>query len=293
MSRLEDVSTALWEDEDFDDLSPEAKLLYLWSFTNDRCGMSGVYRVKLKSIGEGCLPPKRRDEAIKELEEGEYLRYVEGFLWVRSRVKHLRTKGMKMARAVIRDIERVPAEHPLRAAFLTYYVEKSWVSSWLREAEKEGLSIPHAQPIDGLQGQGTGQGEGSGSGVKETQGEKKTDAPARGRLTKRQLELRAEWDRWLAHFHEITGRTATTGSDEAKRAFKARRDEGRSVEELMEATVGCHSEDRLREKGLDRPETILRGSKFQRYIELARQAQAANTSAAAAHKAFLHKEVAT
>lgn len=156
MSRLEDVSTALWEDEDFDELSPEAKLLYIWSFTNDRCGMSGVYRVKLKSIGEGCLSTKRRDEALQELAAADFVHYVDGWLWVRSRVKHLRTKGEKMAISVVRDIQRVPEDHPLRAAFLTQYIEKAWVSKWLVEAKNEGLSIPHAQPIDGLQGQGQG-----------------------------------------------------------------------------------------------------------------------------------------
>lgn len=277
MSRLEDVSTALWEDEDFDELSPEAKLVYLWSFTNDRCGMSGVYRVRRRSIAEGCLPPKRRDEALKELEDHDYLRYVEGWLWVRSRVKHLRTKGLKMARAVVRDIERVPAEHPLRAAFLTHYVEKTWVSKWLLEAKNEGLSIPHAQPMDGLQGQGTGQGQGSGSGGKEEGSDLSRD------------QLRADWKRWLAHFHETTGRTAVEGSEEAKRFFKARREEGRSVEELMEATIGCHGDERLREQGFDRPETILRASKFERYIELARKARGSNGS----FKAFLDKPVAT
>ncbi len=281
MSRLEDVSTALWEDEDFDELSPDAKLTYLWSFTNARCGMCGVYRVRRRSIVEGCLPAKRRDEALKDLEEHGYVRYVEGWLWVRSRVKHLRTKGSKMATGVIRDIERVPAEHPLRSAFLTEYLENTWVSSWLSDAKVEALSIPHPTPSEGLQGQGTGQGEGSGSGVKETNGDKGT------RLSKEQL--RADWKRWLAHFHETTGRTAIEGSEEAKRAFKARREEGRSVEELMEATIGCHGDERLREQSFDRPETILRASKFERYIELARKAVGSNGS----FKAFLDKPVTT
>jgi hypothetical protein len=177
VSRLEDVSTALWEDEDFDDLSAEAKLIYLWSFTNDRCGMSGVYRVKLKSIGEGCLAPKKRDEVLAELADAGYLHYVDGWIWVRTRVKHLRTKGEKMARSVVRDIQRVPEDHPLRAAFLTHYVEKAWVSKWLVEAENEGLSIPHSTPIDGLQGKGQGLGKGSVVAVEESKTPK--DAPAR------------------------------------------------------------------------------------------------------------------
>lgn len=280
MSRLEDVSTALWEDEDFDDLSPDAKLTYLWSFTNDRCGMSGLYRVKRRSLVEGALPAKRRDDALSELEGAGFLQYVDGWLWVRSRVKHLRTKGTKMATSIIRDLRRTPEDHPLRAAFLTEYVENSWVSKWLNEAISEGLSIPHPSPIDGVQGQGQGQGVGSSTPT----------AKGSGGLTKEQL--RKDWARWLAHFHEVTGRTATTGSDEAKRFFKARREEGRTVEELMQATVGCHAQQNLRDQGFDRPETILRSSKHQRYIELARQQEASSNGAAAAHAAFLDKPVA-
>jgi len=278
VSRLEDVSTALWEDEDFDDLGDDAALIYLWSFTNSRCGMSGIYRVKRRSIVEGRMTAKRRADAIKELEEAGYLRYVDGWLWVRSRVKHLRTKGSKMATGVVRDVERVPVEHPLRAAFLTEYLGKSWVSKWLAEAEIETLSIPYAQPTDGLQGQGQGQGQGSGG-----HGETET----KGALTKAQL--RVDWDRWLAHYHETTGRTAVEGSEEAKRAFKARREDGRTVEELMEATVGCHGDERLREQSFDRPETILRASKFERYIELARKAAGKNGG----FKTFLDKPVTT
>lgn len=208
VSRLEDVNSAIWEDERFDELSPEGKLLYLWSFTNSRCGMSGVYRVKLKSIGEGCLPPKKRDEALKELEAADYLRYVDGFLWVRSRVKHLRSKGLKIARGVIRDIERVPEDHLLRAAFLTYYVEKAWVSKWLVEAENEGLSITHAQPIDGLLGKGTGLGKGSVVAVEETKTSK--DAPART-TPKQHVDGKVVTDAEMA--------TATKAIEEFNRVF--------------------------------------------------------------------------
>jgi hypothetical protein len=266
VSRLEDVSSALWEDEDFDELRPDAKLTYLWSFTNARCGMCGVYRVRRRSIVEGCLPTKRRDEALKELEEHDYLRYEGGWLWVRSRVKHLRSKGLKTARGVIRDIERVPAEHPLRSAFLTEYLENTWVSSWLSSAEVEGPSMTHRQPIDGLLGKGTGQGKGPGTGGNGAEGAERGKG---AKLSKEQL--RADWKRWLAHFHETTGRTSIEGSKEAKDAFKARREEGRAVEELMEATAGCHGDERLRANAFDRPETILRASKFERYIQLARQ----------------------
>jgi DNA-binding MarR family transcriptional regulator len=88
----------------------------------------------------------------------------------------------------------------------------------------------------------------------------------------------SEWDVWLAHFHEVTGRTAMTGSKVARQLFEARRrdndpaDPPRSLEELKLATIGAHGDEYLRSNGLDKPETILRESNIGRYIELGRSA---------------------
>lgn len=79
-------------------------------------------------------------------------------------------------------------------------------------------------------------------------------------------KLKVEFDVWLAHYHEVTGRTSVTGSKTAKSSFKARRQEGKTVEQLKLATVGCHSDPWRREKGHDIPETILRVSNVEGYI---------------------------
>ena len=86
------------------------------------------------------------------------------------------------------------------------------------------------------------------------------------------LTVLTEFDVWLADYHQVTGRTAVTGSEEARASFDARRKEGRSLEELKLATRGCHGNDYLRREALDRPETILRKKNHARYIELGRSA---------------------
>lgn len=86
-------------------------------------------------------------------------------------------------------------------------------------------------------------------------------------------ELGTEFREWLEHYRETTGRTTVRGSKGAKEAFRARRSEdpSRTLEELKLATVGCHGDDYCRENGHDVPETILRASKIERYIQLAIQ----------------------
>lgn len=160
MARNEDVSTAIWEDEDFDALSDDAAFLYMWSFTNERCNMAGIYQVKSRHIIEGRMSQERRKVALEELAAARFVYYSDGWLWVRSRVKHMRTRGEKMAASVIKSVEKVPAHHPLRAAFLAEYLEGSWVSFWLAQQDWDTPSVGHRNPIEGLQGLGKGQGKG-------------------------------------------------------------------------------------------------------------------------------------
>jgi hypothetical protein len=45
MARREDFDNSLWSDPDFLALTPQARLLYIWSWTNPRCGMAGIYKL--------------------------------------------------------------------------------------------------------------------------------------------------------------------------------------------------------------------------------------------------------
>jgi hypothetical protein len=64
-----------------------------------------------------------------------------------------------MAASVIKSVEKVPAHHPLRAAFLAEYLEGSWVSFWLAQQDWDTPSVGHRNPIEGLQGLGQGKGK--------------------------------------------------------------------------------------------------------------------------------------
>jgi len=160
VARNEDVSTAIWEDEDFDALTDDAAFIYMWSFTNERCNMAGIYQVKARHIIEGRMNIDRRNQALAELAEARFVYYQDGWLWVRSRVKHMRTRGEKMAASIIKALEKVPADHVLRAAFLDEYLHGSWVSFWLAQHDWDTPSVGHRNPIEGLQGLGKGQGKG-------------------------------------------------------------------------------------------------------------------------------------
>lgn len=90
----------------------------------------------------------------------------------------------------------------------------------------------------------------------------------------------SSFSEWLTHYRETTGKTSVRGSRPARESFNARLGDGYSLEELKLATVGCHGDEFCRENGHDVPETILRASKVNRYIQLA-QRPAGNRSSPA------------
>ena len=128
MSRREDVDTSFWDDEDVVALSPAAKLVYLWSFTNNRCNMAGLYKVSERTIAfETGYTPRQVRQALDELQAGRFVYVVEGVLWVRSRVKHLRTTHTNIGKSIAAHVAKIGREHPLAEAFLTEYRTTSWL----------------------------------------------------------------------------------------------------------------------------------------------------------------------
>jgi hypothetical protein len=154
MARREDIETAIWSDPDYVGLTPHAKLVYLWSFTNPRCGMAGLYKVMPAAMQmETGLTPKQAEAALTELEEGRFVFFDGRVLWVRSRVKHLRSKSDTIAKSIASDVASV-GRHAYVPEFLNMYVGEQWLSTHLGPLVDP--SMPPLEPQVGLQGLGKG-----------------------------------------------------------------------------------------------------------------------------------------
>lgn len=81
----------------------------------------------------------------------------------------------------------------------------------------------------------------------------------------------SDFDEWLTDYRQVTGKDSVRGSKPARTAFDARVRDGYSLEDLKQATRGCHGDQFCRDNGHDVPETILRASKVERYIALSKQ----------------------
>lgn len=134
MSRTEDIDNGIWSDPDFEALSPQAKLVFIWSWTNPRCGMAGIYKVSHRTIAHECgIAPESVDDVLEELACAALVLYEDSVLWVRSRVKRLRSRSPQMAKAVAKDLNNVPASNPLRGRFLDYYGSDPWLKATLKD----------------------------------------------------------------------------------------------------------------------------------------------------------------
>jgi hypothetical protein len=160
--RREDIDNGIWSDPEFHALTPAAKLLYLWSFTNTRCGMAGLYKLPQQTAAfELGITPQRERDAFAELGRARFAYYHDGVLFVRSRVKHIRTNSEQITKSIVRDVELIAEGHPLRQMFAAEYA-----SSWLAKAiDKYSLDRAILVRLDRGSGEVLGQGQGPGQGL--------------------------------------------------------------------------------------------------------------------------------
>jgi hypothetical protein len=148
MSRTEDIDNEIWDDEDYADLSPHSKLLYLWSWTNTRCGMAGLYKVTRSSMLATKIPEDQLDAVLAELADARFLYYEKGVIWVRSRAKRLRSKSPQMAKSVAKDVAKLADDHPMRIAFMNEYRDAAWLRGHLPTTYREPIGNLSEKPMD-------------------------------------------------------------------------------------------------------------------------------------------------
>ena len=180
MSRREDFDNALWSDPDFLALTPEARMTYIWSWTNPRCGMAGIYKVSLAQAAlETGYSAETVERALVELAGAEFAFYERNVLWVRTRARRLRTKSEQIAKSIRSDLLNVADDHPLKARFLEMYASLPWLRGALGEGRAsvtgtsvEAQRISHSEPSSVNLTGGSGEpqprlhGNGNGSGKK-------------------------------------------------------------------------------------------------------------------------------
>jgi hypothetical protein len=133
--RYAHVESALWSEESFVGLSPEAKLLHLWAVSNSRINPAGLYAAAERLvIAETGIDVSRIRGLWMELELADLVIHLDGWLWVKHHVRDFlagRGTSEKQAQGVVRAIEKAPEGHPLREqCFTTYRAHPALEALW-------------------------------------------------------------------------------------------------------------------------------------------------------------------
>ena len=78
------VQTRMWrEDVWFQELDTDARLLFIYLFTNPSASISGIYRLPLRTMAfESGLPVERVQQLLNQFSEQDKAHYSDGIVWV-------------------------------------------------------------------------------------------------------------------------------------------------------------------------------------------------------------------
>lgn len=114
-----------WEDEEFMELSPDAKVLFLWAFTyNKRASMTGITEVSMRKMRNVLSAPEQEVERVLvELASKPFLLYDFDFevLWVIRRCAYAHSKSPRWLAGLRSHVDSLPQKSLLVERFRELY----------------------------------------------------------------------------------------------------------------------------------------------------------------------------
>lgn len=120
------VQTSMWRvDGWFETLSTDARLLWIYLFTNPSSSPAGIYRLTLRTMSnESGIPLERIAALMAEFSAAGKAYYQDGVVWVVN-MRRLQVPGLEgsgawqIARKIREDIELIPDHNPLKERYCT------------------------------------------------------------------------------------------------------------------------------------------------------------------------------
>jgi predicted phage-related endonuclease len=122
MATYRQIHTHIWDDPDFEELSADARLIFIWAFSNRHRNEACLYTITVKKISnETGLSTVKTKQALQELVKAEMIGYDfdEQIMWVKNALKY-QTINPNCLRAVKKDLESI-GRHYLVKDFIEHY----------------------------------------------------------------------------------------------------------------------------------------------------------------------------
>ena len=131
MADFRTVKCAMWrEDEWFQSLTPDERLLFIYLFTNPSASVAGIYKLPLRTISfESGLALDRCKAIIARFTKDNKAYYEDGVVWVR-RMREHQLPGIinsKLQTRLAKDVELIP-DCALKTRYLQAYQAQTTVS---------------------------------------------------------------------------------------------------------------------------------------------------------------------
>ena len=162
MATYRQIHTHIWDDPHFEELSPQAKLVFIYSFSNKHRNEAGLYNITVRKLAfETGLSQEDAEKAIKEIEANDMVRYDwdNHVLWAKNSLKY-QSVSSKCIVAILKNLTTISS--PLVQEYKEYYKDILYPI--------DTLSIPHATSSDTHPGNGKGNGKGNGNGKSKVKG---------------------------------------------------------------------------------------------------------------------------
>jgi hypothetical protein len=146
------VSVDMWRKDDwFADLAPDAKLVWIYSFTNDSTSPAGIYRIALRTIANDTgIALERVKEIIAEFSTAGKLYYENGIIWPVTMRKHqigeLKSTD-NLVKKIVKDLADLP-DCPIVRRYEDHY-RLSIAYPEGTAAEPKPLASPLQAPLEG------------------------------------------------------------------------------------------------------------------------------------------------
>ena len=238
MATYRQIHVRIWQDKKVEELSPQGKLLFIYSWSNTHRNEVCLYELtKRKIANETGIDMSNVDEVLAEVEAANLIRYdhENDYIWAKNAINFQSINSNNMT-AILRDLSE--CKSPLAAECANYHREalESHVDRWGMPWEWDEHGIPMACSWDG----GKGKGKGKGNKDKDTT----TEAAAENEIDK------IPYKTIIGDYNEtcVSLARAVTVTENRKKAIGARWKNIKSLEEFHQYFVRVEKSDFLRGK---------------------------------------------
>lgn len=123
MADFRSIKCAMWREDDwFLDLPIDARLFWIYLFSNPSASVAGIYRLSLRTMANECgLSTNRIAELLDAFAKDRKAFFADGVIWVVKMREHQGSDSPLVQKRIAKDIAMIPPDNPVYRMYATQY----------------------------------------------------------------------------------------------------------------------------------------------------------------------------